>query len=266
VRRQRPSCLPGGRVSSHGIDAPAAVESKTAGRRGLSCAAPSVVSCDTPALRWHLSFPRRFPFGLWNIALAMCAVGCGSDRTAPTPKPKVVVVDYSAPTHILETLAKGIEDKGGSNGQDAYLGAFAESSAANSGDGRAYHAFFDPRDLLEHPINQDWNKDLERQVYLFLTLRYTIPFEMTWEPYEPAGNETGGPSDSLLHRKYTIAALVGTGSSVTRIPIAVGAADLLFVRSAHQPGRWVIAQWQDWHTVGADSAQVSLGRIRLETQ
>ncbi len=60
--------------------------------------------------------------------------------------------------------------------------------------------------------------------------------------------------------------LVKAGGSVDALPIAVGAADLYFVRSPAAPGRWVIALWQDYHTVGADSAQVTLGKRRLDTQ
>lgn len=89
---------------------------------------------------------------------------------------------------------------------------------------------------------------------------------MTWEPYGPLGNETGSADDSLLHRKYTIVQLVSNGSRARREIIAVGAADLYFVRSAHKPGRWVIAEWQDYRVFGPDSVGPTLGSRRLDTQ
>ena len=208
----------------------------------------------------------RLLLGLWILPAVGCGPGNSSNPTAPSPQ---IIPAYSAPTLTLETLAKGIEDKGQSNGQSVYLGAFAESTAVNLGDGRAYHAFFDPRDLRDHPSwdpNRDWNKDLERVMYVDLARKFVNPYEMTWEPYEPNGNETGGPDDSLLHRKYTIVQLIQAGSTVTRSPVAIGAVDLYFVRSAAAANKWVIALWQDIHTWDRDSAKISLGTRRLETQ
>ena len=204
----------------------------------------------------------RLVLGLWVLA----SMGCDDTPTAARPR---VIPDYSTPTLALETLAKGLEDKGATNGQDAYLGAFAESTMA-SGDGRAFHAFFDNKDLREHPAwdpNRDWNKALESMMYSHLVRLFASEYDVTWEPYEPSGNETGTENDSLLHRKYRVVQLVRTGSMITRSPVAVGAADLHFVRSVRAVGKkWVIATWQDYHTLDADSAQVSLGGRRLESR
>jgi len=200
-------------------------------------------------------------FRCWGAALLALPLGGCSDSGGPTRPP--VVADYSSPTHALETLAQAIEDKGRTNGMDLYLGALAESTAADPGDGRAYHAFFDSRDLLESPgWDRDWDRSLERVVYADLTLKYPGPFDLTWEPYEPLGNETGTANDSLLHRKYRIVQLVRG----VRAPVAVGAAELYFVRSNRNVGRWVIARWQDYRTIDADSANITLGRRRLSTQ
>lgn len=182
------------------------------------------------------------------------------------PNRPPIIADYSSPTLALETLAKGIEDKSGSNGQDVYLGAFAESTIANPGDGRSFHALFDVRDLLDRPSwdpNRIWNKDLERVMYSDLVRKFGNPYVMTWEPYEPAGNESGGTDDSLLHRKYRIMQVTPGGG---RSPVAIGAADLHFVRSQAAANKWVIALWEDFHTVDLDSNQVTLGKRRLETQ
>ena len=60
--------------------------------------------------------------------------------------------------------------------------------------------------------------------------------------------------------------LVKSGTAVDTLPVAVGAADLQFVKSARAANKWVIALWQDFHTVDADSARVTLGKRRLDTQ
>ena len=49
-------------------------------------------------------------------------------------------------------------------------------------------------------------------------------------------------------------------------PRQIGAADLYFVKSAGVANKWVIALWQDFHTLDADSAQFTPGRRRLEAQ
>jgi DNA-binding beta-propeller fold protein YncE len=153
------------------------------------------------------------------------------------------------------------------NGQAVYLTAFADSSAVSVGDGRFYRAFFDPRDLIERPPHDaEWTKELEPYAFNYLVTRNSLPFEMTWEPYEPAGNETGGPDDSLLHRKYRIVAVDQRTNNVTRTTLAVGAADLQFVKSKRDAGKWVIATWQDFRAIGADSALVTFGRYRLESR
>ena len=207
-----------------------------------------------------LSKAFRLVLGLWILA----SMGCDDTLTGARPR---VISDYSTPTLALETLAKGLEDKGATNGQDAYMGAFAESTLT-SGDGRAFHAFFDNRDLRENPAwdpDQDWGKERERMMYAYLVRLFASKYEVTWEPYAANGNETGTPNDSLLHRKYRVVQLIRTGSMITRSPVAVGAADLRFVRSSTTAGKWVIATWQDYHTPDADSAQVSLGGRRLQS-
>ena len=203
----------------------------------------------------------------WLVATGAIGACPFFKPTAPeTPDRPPIPTNYSVPTQTLETLARGMVDKT-ANGQNVYLSAFADSSAVSVGDGRAYHAFFDPRDLLEHPQRDpDWTKELEPYVYNLLVQRNSLPFEMTWEPYEPAGNETGGTDDSLLHRKYRIVTVDKRNNVVTRTTLAVGAADLQFVKSTRDAGKWVIATWQDFRSIGADSSLVTLGRWRLESR
>jgi len=210
-------------------------------------------------------------FGIILAAWLMATGALGAcpffQPTAPEVSDRPAIIpDYSTPTLALQTIARGFVDKG-SDGRSVYLGAFAESTLANRLDGRAYHAFFDLRDLIQHPSwSGDWTKDFEPFVYDDLVSDYPSPFEMTWEPYRPAGNESGGLNDSLLHRKYRLVQVVQTGNTIRRDPLAVGAADLYFVRSERDVNKWVIALWQDYHTADADSGAVTLGKRRLETR
>ena len=213
-----------------------------------------------------------FPRGAAALASALLVAGCADEgrRVTPVAPQSTIIVNYSTPTATLETLAKGVEAKGRSDGQSEYMGCLADSSTIITGDGRAFHAFFDLLDLRNHPSwdrNRDWNKQLEPVMYSYLARLFSYPYEMTWEPYEFAGNESSpNGSDSLLHRKYWIVLLVKSGGTVTRLPVAIGAADLYFVKSASAVNKWVIALWQDFHTADADSAQVTLGQRRLDTQ
>jgi hypothetical protein len=189
-------------------------------------------------------------------AVGTCAFFKPTEPESPNRPP--ITPDYSSPIRTLETLAKGIEDKNQSNGQDVYMGALADSSQVGTGDGRAFHALFDARDLLEHPWAYDWTRDYEPVLLQNLYEQATYPFEMTWEPYEPGGNETEDADEALLHRKYTLVQLVNT----QRDTIAIGAADLYFVRSQRNAD-WVIAVWQD---IRIDPRHLTFGKRRLETQ
>ena len=58
---------------------------------------------------------------------------------------RIVPVNYSDPDSLLDTMARGVEDKAQSNGLDAYIGAL---STPISG-GTAFAATFDPAVLSE---------------------------------------------------------------------------------------------------------------------
>ncbi|HEY2953814.1 MAG TPA: hypothetical protein VGK89_01050 [Candidatus Eisenbacteria bacterium] len=216
---------------------------------------------------------RRLRGCAWVLAVWLSATGafgtCNFFKPAvpELPNRAPIIGDYSTPTATLQTLARGLVDKNGSNGQEVYMGALAESTQ----DLRAFHAFFDLRDLNQRPTwdrNRDWNRDLESVLYSDLVRKYSHPYEMTWGPYEPGGDERSegdGSRDSTLHRRYTVVQVIGTGSTATRSPLAVGAADLYFVKSAAL-NRWVIVRWQDYRAIDAGADTVTLGRRRLETQ
>jgi len=186
------------------------------------------------------------------------------ERPHQTP----IVPDYSSPTMTLQTIARGIADKNATNGQAVYVGALADSLPTGT-DGRAYHAFFDSTDLARHQSwdpNRDYNRTLEGTFYGdFVQLR-TTPYEMTWEVFEPHGNDTGSASDSLLHRQYKVYQVI----SGSRRLIAIGVADLYFVKSPAAVNRWVITRWQDFRSPDArpdiSQDEATLGSRRLDKQ
>ena len=198
----------------------------------------------------------------WLMATAMGPCGFFKPTQPELPSAKPIPTDFSTPTATLATMALGMVDKSGI-GQNVYLSGLADSVA---GDGRDFHALFDPADLAQRPLIGDWTLQNEPQLLRKLYLDYPSPFEMTWEPYEPAGNETGTANDSLLHRKYTLVQVITTGNTVRRDVIAVGAADLYFVRSERTAANWLIAIWQDARTPDNDETKITLGRRRLQTQ
>lgn len=182
-----------------------------------------------------------------------------------------IIPDYSNPTLTLQTIARGVMDKSQTNGQDVYMGAFAESSAiAVDSDGRAFRAFFD---LLDDRDDPNWNSNVdewdrvdEPRAYSGLVRLYSYNYEMTWAPFREAGNESGSLDDSLVHRQYRIDALLRNTNSgaITRLPVAVGRASLNFVRSSRTPSKWVIATWSDFRVPGPDS--ITFGKRRLDNK
>jgi hypothetical protein len=185
----------------------------------------------------------------------------------PTAK-NPIFPDYTSPTLTLETLRLGIVDKNGSNGQDVYVRAFADSLPTGA-DGTNFIANFDVSDLDQSPRwdrGGVWSRGLEQAFYVSFVTLFSLPYEMTWEPYEANGNDSGTNSDSLLHRQYKIYSV----ASGTKSLIATGVADLYFVKSPGTANRWAIRRWDDMISPDARPTQfpdeVSLGLRRLRTQ
>ena len=213
-------------------------------------------------------------FLAWITAIAVLA-GCNYFKPTDPEQPAnldPIIPDYSNPTLTLQTIARGIMDKSQTNGQDVYMGAFAESSliATTPGDGRGFRAFFDPLDDRDDPNwdsrLDDWDRGDEPRVYSGLVRLYSYNYEMTWGPYREAGNESGSLDDSLVHRQYRIDAILRNTNSgaITRLPVAVGRASLNFVRSASTPNKWVVATWSDFRVPGPDS--ITFGKRRLDNK
>jgi hypothetical protein len=180
---------------------------------------------------------------------------CNLFKPADPPTGTPVRPDYSTPDRTLATIAAGIADKDLTNGQEVYIRAFADSAK----DGSPFNVRFDPADLDAHPTwvrTNVWNRDQERSFYKFLVGRNPWPYQVTWERYEPNGNDT----DSLLHRKYSIDLII----SGTKLRTFTGAADIYFTRSASADSLWVIRHWQDSRIPENSTAIITLGFVRLD--
>jgi hypothetical protein len=173
-----------------------------------------------------------------------------------------IIANYSTPDSCLFYMRLGIEAKG-SNGQEAYLGALADTTQ----DAVGFHAFFDPAvwSAYTGPKPQDWDLDHERQFYgAFVQVR-PDPYVMQWlvDEYHPH-DEIVDDDHHILHRQYLVHALVEeTGESLL---IAVGYADLYFTRVS--ASRWALTRWDDRvdPEVGAqpeDPLQQTFGMRRL---
>lgn len=179
-----------------------------------------------------------------------------------------IIPDYTSATRTLETMRLGVVDKNGTNGQDVYVRAFADSLPTGT-DGASYLANFALSDLDRYPRwdrGGVWSRALEQAFYVSFVQLRSLPYEMTWELYEANGNDSGTDSDSLLHRQYKIYQV----ASGTKSLIAIGVANLHFVKSPGTANRWAIRRWDDMISPEARPTQfgdeVSLGSRRLATQ
>jgi hypothetical protein len=180
-------------------------------------------------------------------ALALVALPLHSCGMFTPTKPVIsttptVNARYSSVTLTLQTVADAVADKGVTNGLDAYLAAFADTSI----DGRAFAAFFDTT-TINRLVNAgktpvlDWNRDRERTFYVQLSIYFPLKYLMEWDP-DPDSPDDEISSDGLetiAHRHYTIAALT-TGQDPH--VFARGYADLTLRVFAT---RWKIVKWQD---------------------
>jgi hypothetical protein len=189
----------------------------------------------------HRPRPRRVLLAL--ALLAALLAGCDLFRPA---RPEVgtsggtgFLPNYSDPESCLYYMAVGIGRKD-RVGQDAYLGALADSTKLKVG----FHALFDPAvwNAYSGTKPADWDLDHEAQQFLpaFINL-FSDPYEMVWgEDQSNPHPIYPDPDHVILFRHYEVRALrQAQGDSLL---IAVGYAELTF---AHVQGRWAMIQWKD---------------------
>ena len=176
----------------------------------------------------------------------------------------VIVPNYRQEDSTLAYLARGIEDKGRTNGLSVYIGGFADTT----NDGREFHAFFDAQTVTRMQqrgvTNFDWDRGREEQDFYpkFVTLS-TVPPEaeylVTWTKDPQPGEDDYGSDTALLYREYWVYAIFG-GQTQT---IAHGFARLYFIKVS---SKWVIVRWDDREADNADLAagEICLGQRRVE--
>jgi hypothetical protein len=178
------------------------------------------------------------------LALIWCAGtgafgGCNLFRPAVPEQGgtgQIVAPNYTDPDSLLETMARGMENKAQSNGLDAYIGAFSTSASG----GVDFAATFDQAVLnARNETAPAWGVEEERRFYSgFVQNLRSQPFDMQWSP-DPTQNDFIETTHVILHRRYQVYALPQEGDAER---IAVGYADLDMVLNGT---RWFLTRWTD---------------------
>ena len=196
------------------------------------------------------------------ITMAMCA-GCDYFKPADPEAPSasaVIIPNYSVPEKTLETLARGIQDKGRTNGLAAYTGGLADG----------FEAVFDPQTInrMEQSgvmVPEDWNLSREESFYSKFVTLSTVPlnseYSFRWVRDQTQGEDVNEAELAILHKEYQVFAIQQGGESQY---IARGFATLHF--SKVSADRWAITKWDDREKNDAhpEQGEVSMGQRRLE--
>ncbi len=206
----------------------------------------------------------RCACALLVLAILLTAVaGCDyfkpADPEAPSPA-SVIIPNYNEPEKTLETLAKGIQDKGRTNGLSAYTGGLAETFTAEF-DAQTVNRM-EQRGVV---VPEEWNLGREESFYSkFVTLSTVAlnsEYSFRWIRDQTQGEDVNEAELAILHKEYQVFAIRQDGESEY---IARGYATLHF--SKVSANRWAITQWEDRELNGAkiDQGEVSMGQRRLE--
>ncbi len=190
------------------------------------------------------------------LFLAGCSLFTPEDPPPPggppgTPLP-ILTVD---PDSALVSMIRGLETKD----INLYLHGFSDSSISTD---IAFHAFFDPQDLLDFQIStgvlppSDW-RHLDEETFFpqFAGLR-SVPYQvyLTPDPNRP-DDEINPDQEVIFYRRYRVWAQAD--------PVAVGLADLR-IKRVGVSGEWKIVHWVDRRDTTA-SALRTFGRRRLDS-
>jgi hypothetical protein len=207
-----------------------------------------------------------------GVVAALLLGGCEwfrpDDPEAPQGGGAAIVPNYAEPDSVLETMARAIENKGRSNGQAAYIGAFADTTADVT---RGFHAFFDPQTVnrMEQRgivIPDDWDHDDEEAFYSRLVTLPSVPansaFVLQWSEDVSQGEDEIAAETARLYRKYTITAITAEGADLITVALGLATLDLVKLSTT----RWAIVTWQDreWPGANLENGEISFGQRRLE--
>lgn len=184
-----------------------------------------------------------------------------------TPTGPPIVVDYTTPEAALRTMARGMAGK--AQGQQAWLGAFADPSRGDSVD---YVCVFDPADLAYYQqvcqctVSPDWRGvRREDQFYTaYIGLRPNEEYSVVFDSLDTDPDQPPVDHKAIRYRHYEVSAT--DPDSRTRLVIGIGIARLTFTEVA--ANHWAISRWEDQvdPEVGVNPTEeymLTLGRRRM---
>lgn len=208
------------------------------------------------------------------LTLALVAGACVNPFKPADPEPpdtSGVIEDFSTPDEVLNTMAIALATRS-TNGANAYINAYAESTA--TGD-FAFRAFYDGavkanwQASTQQTAPEPWDRELERNVHSFLSgLRPSQHYTWLWDPdpLSPSDEDYTAADTVLYHRHYTLEARANVDDADSDT-IAIGFAALSFQK---KDGRWWIFRWVDrvdprFGVIPANSDHRTMSWWRLES-
>jgi hypothetical protein len=159
------------------------------------------------------------------------------------------------PEDAVAALERGIETKN----IDIYIGAFSDSTSI---DDIAFHALFDPQDILDYEVAtgaeppSDWQTPDERRFFPFLAGLRPVNYQVDIYPDSVRTDENITPDQEvLLFRHYRVRAVGDL--------VAIGAAELR-VNWNGDDGEWEITRWADSRDTSA-IGESTMGKRRLHS-
>lgn len=185
----------------------------------------------------------------WALAVALAA-GC-AESTAP-PAPPGTDPTPPALTHpdsALRSLERGIRLKSAV----LYGHGIADTTVVADAD---FHASFDPQDSVWYEVATGWppppwGSAEERRFFPFLVERFPVAYDVRFTPDAARPDEVGADS-AFYFRRYRIFA--------GAVPVAVGAADLVF-RRVGADGDWKLVFWADHRDTAASVRTYGVRRL-----
>jgi len=218
---------------------------------------------------------RRLRSALAVALLLLPLLGCNNPFQPADPQPPTgheVPEDFSSIEATLNTMATAIQART-TNGANAYIHAFAESTIAGQ---RAFRAFHDPAAKAAwlagsggQTAQEPWLLVNERGVYSELSrIRpnddYIFQFTPDNGPGGHGNDEEIATDVWSVHRHYE---LFATPANTDPVTIAAGFADLLIQKDGNH---WTIFEWHDRvdpkYGVNPPDQQRSFTYYRLESQ
>jgi len=183
--------------------------------------------------------------GLTSLVLLLLLAGCDMFRPA---LPELggtgisIIANYSSPDSCLRYMKLGIEAK--AQGQELYISALADTSVDKLA---GFRAWFDPAVERLFTFRPDaWLLANERDFFSDFVTKRNYPYLMEWQPDSLNSDDRadrGGGAYAVLHRHYQVFSIEPTQQGQDSLLIAVGYADLYFIRIS--PSRWALRRWDD---------------------